>query len=100
MEEFEEALAAEPKFLSKREFKLVVAADCATTNRSCRFPDRNHTKITGRCNVASCSFIMRGRLDVIGRVKVSSSVLRHQCQPRDHGNAPTVLAHAVACGFM
>ncbi|KAG2768515.1 hypothetical protein PC129_g12148 [Phytophthora cactorum] len=34
MEEFEEALAAEPKFLSKREFKLVVAADCATV-REC-----------------------------------------------------------------
>ncbi|KAG6949089.1 hypothetical protein JG688_00014786, partial [Phytophthora aleatoria] len=54
--EFKEALAAGREFLTKREFKLVVAADCAATNRSCRFPDSNRTNITGRCTVASCSF--------------------------------------------
>ncbi|KAG6945755.1 hypothetical protein JG688_00016398 [Phytophthora aleatoria] len=55
MEEFEEGLAAGRKFQSKREFKLAVAAVCATTNRSCRFPDSNHK--TGWCTVASSSFI-------------------------------------------
>ncbi|KAG3058004.1 hypothetical protein PI125_g25304 [Phytophthora idaei] len=34
MEEFEEALAAGRELLTKREFKLAVAADCATARES------------------------------------------------------------------
>ncbi|TMW62070.1 hypothetical protein Poli38472_009563 [Pythium oligandrum] len=73
-------------FPSRDSVKETVALACALESRGCRFPDNNRNKVTARCPLRDCAFVVRARRHTADTFRITSCNTEHSCRP---GSAST-----------